>query len=59
MAARVKELTGGAPADTVFLMLAKGALTVEVKQRYSLEDAAQAHSDLETGRTTGWSLPPP
>lgn len=45
-----------ASAEAVFAMIAKGALTVEVKQRYALEDVAQAHGDLEAGRTTGSSL---
>lgn len=35
----------------LFEMLESGAVTVEIGQRYALEEAAQAHRDLE-GRTT-------
>jgi NADPH2:quinone reductase len=33
--------------------LATGDLTVEIGGEYALEDAGQAHADLEAGRTTG------
>ena len=37
----------------VLHMLATGALTVSIGQRYALADVAQAHRDLEARRTTG------
>lgn len=37
----------------VFDVVAKGAVRVEVKQRYRLADAAEAHRDLEARKTTG------
>jgi NADPH:quinone reductase-like Zn-dependent oxidoreductase len=33
--------------------VAKGAIKVEVNQRYKLADAASAHRDLEARKTTG------
>ena len=45
-----------AGADRVFEMIASGAVKVTVGQRYSLEDAARAHADLQAGRTTGSTL---
>jgi NADPH:quinone reductase-like Zn-dependent oxidoreductase len=43
-------------AGNVFDMLARGALRVAIHQRYALADAAQAHRDLESRRTTGASI---
>ncbi|OZC81916.1 NADPH:quinone reductase [Rhodococcus sp. 06-412-2C] len=40
-------------AGDVFASMASGALTVQVGARYALEDAAQAHIDLESRKTTG------
>lgn len=40
-------------AGDVFAAMESGALTVQVGARYALEDAAQAHIDLESRRTTG------
>ncbi|CCQ16562.1 Type I polyketide synthase [Rhodococcus sp. AW25M09] len=40
-------------AGDVFAAMASGALTVEVGARYALDDAAQAHIDLESRKTTG------
>jgi len=40
----------------VFEMVASGALKVEIGQRYSLANAAQAHTDLESGQTSGSSI---
>ncbi len=40
-------------AGDVFAALSSGALTVEVGARYALEDAARAHTDLESRKTTG------
>ena len=37
----------------VFDLIASGALTVTIGQRYPLREAAQAHRDLEARRTTG------
>ncbi len=45
-----------ASAARVFEMVAKGAVTIEIGQRYPLDDAVKAHSDLEGGRTTGSSI---
>ena len=45
-----------AGAARVFEMIESGAVAVTVGQRYSLQDAARAHADLEAGRTTGSSL---
>ncbi|MDI9895794.1 quinone oxidoreductase [Rhodococcus sp. IEGM 1381] len=40
-------------AGDVFAAMASGALTVQVGAHYALEDAAQAHIDLESRKTTG------
>ena len=40
-------------AGDVFSAMASGTLTVQVGARYALEDAAQAHIDLESRTTTG------
>jgi NADPH2:quinone reductase len=40
-------------SDELFGMLKCGAVTISVNQRYALEDAAQAHKDLEARKTTG------
>jgi NADPH2:quinone reductase len=45
-----------AGAARVFDMLRSGALKVDIRQRYALQEAAQAHRDLEARRTTGSSL---
>jgi NADPH2:quinone reductase len=37
-------------------MFAKGALKVDIHQRYALDDVAKAHADLESGRTRGSSV---
>ena len=42
-----------AGAGRVLDLVAKGVLDVRVDQRYALQDAAQAHRDLEARRTTG------
>ena len=34
-------------------MFEKGALSVKIGQTYALTDAAQAHRDLQSGKTTG------
>jgi NADPH2:quinone reductase len=42
-----------ASAERLFNAMALGSIRVEVRQRYPLADAAQAHRDLEGRRTTG------
>jgi NADPH2:quinone reductase len=36
--------------------VASGRIRIEINQRYALEDAIQAHRDLEGRRTTGSSI---
>ncbi|MEU0396861.1 quinone oxidoreductase [Streptomyces sp. NPDC006208] len=43
-------------AGELFGHVASGRIKIEINQRYSLEDAARAHRDLEAGRTTGSSV---
>ncbi|CAG4895984.1 quinone oxidoreductase family protein [Paraburkholderia saeva] len=43
-------------AAAMFGHVAAGRIKIEINQRYSLEDAAQAHRDLETRKTTGSSV---
>ena len=43
-------------ADEIFGHVAAGRIRIEINQRYALEDAAQAHIDLEAGKTTGSSI---
>jgi NADPH:quinone reductase len=43
-------------AAAVFDMFQRGALKLSINQRYSLDEIAKAHSDLEGGRTTGSSV---
>jgi len=45
-----------AHAKDLFDVLLKGAVRVEINQRYALHDAARAHANLEARRTTGASL---
>jgi NADPH2:quinone reductase len=45
-----------ASARTVLDMVASGALKPHIGQRYPLADAAQAHRDLEAGKTIGSTL---
>ena len=40
-------------ADEVFAAIARGVLRIEIGARYALENAAQAHTDLESRMTTG------
>ncbi len=40
-------------ANSLFEVIASGAVEVHIKQRYALSDAAQAHVDLEARATTG------
>lgn len=43
-------------ADELFGHVAAGRIRIEINQKYRLEDAAQAHRDLESRRTTGSSV---
>jgi NADPH2:quinone reductase len=43
-------------AGELFDHVASGRITIEINQRYALEDAVQAHRDLESGRTIGSSV---
>jgi NADPH2:quinone reductase len=43
-------------ADDLFAVVTSGKVTVEIGQRYPLEDAAQAHRDLEGRKTTGSTI---
>jgi NADPH2:quinone reductase len=43
-------------ASAVFERVARGALTVEIHQRYALEAAAEAHRHLESGTTQGATI---
>ncbi|MRV70241.1 NADPH:quinone reductase [Duganella sp. FT92W] len=43
-------------ADEVFGLVGAGKIRIEINQRYTLEDAVQAHRDLEARKTTGSSI---
>ncbi|MCO4861296.1 quinone oxidoreductase [Cupriavidus sp. WGlv3] len=43
-------------ADEIFGHVAAGRIHIGINQRYALEDAVQAHHDLEARRTTGSSI---
>jgi NADPH:quinone reductase len=45
-----------ATAKDLFDVVAKGAVKIEVNQRYALKDAAQAHRDLQARKTTGSTI---
>lgn len=45
-----------AGAARVFDMIGSGKIKITIGQRYPLAEAAQAHADLQTGRTTGSSI---
>lgn len=42
-----------ASAAALFDVVAKGAVDIQINQRYALKDVADAHRDLESRRTTG------
>jgi len=46
----------GELAGELFEHVAAGRIRIEINQRYRLEDAAQAHRDLEGRKTTGSSI---
>jgi len=43
-------------AEELFGHVAAGRITVEINERYALDDAVQAHRDLESGRSVGSSV---
>ena len=43
-------------AGEVFGHVAAGRIRIEINQRYALQDAVQAHQDLESRKTTGSSI---
>jgi NADPH:quinone reductase len=43
-------------AGEIFGHVAAGRIKIEINQRYALEDAGQAHHDLESRKTTGSSV---
>jgi len=45
-----------AMAADLFEMVASGKIKIDVRQRYPLAQAGQAHSDLEARKTTGSSI---
>jgi len=45
-----------ASAAALFDLISKGKLDIPIRQTYALKDAAQAHKDLESRKTTGSSV---
>jgi NADPH2:quinone reductase len=45
-----------AMAADLFQMVSSGKVKIDIRQRYKLADAAQAHIDLEARKTTGSSI---
>jgi NADPH2:quinone reductase len=45
-----------ATANDLFEVVRSGAVRIELNQRYALKDAARAHRDLESRKTTGSSV---
>jgi NADPH2:quinone reductase len=43
-------------AADLFMMVGSGKVRVDIHQRYDLKDVAQAHRDVESGKTTGASI---
>jgi len=43
-------------ANALFDVVRRGAVRIEIRQRYALKDAAQAHRDLEGRKTTGSTI---
>ncbi len=43
-------------ANALFEHVAAGRIKIEINQRYELDDAVQAHRDIEAGKTTGSSI---
>jgi NADPH2:quinone reductase len=40
-------------ANDLFDVVSSGAVKIEINQTYELQDAAQAHRDLESRKTSG------
>ncbi|RXZ33146.1 quinone oxidoreductase [Oxalobacteraceae bacterium CAVE-383] len=45
-----------ATAGDLFTMVENGQVCIEINQRYALKDVGQAHSDLESRKTTGSTI---
>jgi NADPH:quinone reductase len=43
-------------ANALFSHVADGLIKIEINQRYELDEAVQAHRDIEAGKTTGSSI---
>jgi NADPH2:quinone reductase len=43
-------------SNALFERVADGRIKIEINQRYELQEAVQAHRDLEAGKTTGSSI---
>ena len=43
-------------SQALFDHVANGLIKIEINQRYELDDAVQAHRDIESGKTTGSSI---
>jgi len=43
-------------ANALFDHVASGRIKIEINQRYELDEAVQAHKDIEAGKTTGSSI---
>ncbi len=43
-------------ANDLFDVVARGAVKIEVNQRYALKDAAQCHNDVQARKTTGSTI---
>ena len=43
-------------SNALFGHVANGRIKIEINQRYQLQDAVQAHRDMEAGKTTGSSI---
>jgi NADPH2:quinone reductase len=45
-----------ASAAALFDVVSSGAVKIRINQRYALKDAAKAHADLESRKTTGTTI---
>jgi NADPH2:quinone reductase len=43
-------------SNALFGHVASGRIKIEINQRYELDEAVQAHNDIEAGKTTGSSI---
>ena len=46
----------GQAANALFEMVASGKIKIQIKQRFPLRDAAEAHRALEARKTTGSTI---